>query len=617
MSARRTVVALAVLAAVALAAPTAVGQPLNIDLGTHLAAPSAAFGAAANQPGSWSDLGVGTYPALVGLSGAATGVSATVTAQDPDGFSIDCTGDMSALLADNIYSAGVPWTVALSGLANGTYRVYAYGPTNTVVTTGAMTANGVPLAEVSGDSCTLAEGTTHSTAWVQVTAGTLTITGSGAGYVGLSALQLVPLRLLGTLGAGSGTSTLVEVDPATGGIVQTIGNVGYLVNGMTFDATTGTLYATTSYVDGLFPNGLLTINMTTGAGTPVGTGTGRLVNVPACDAAGTLYGWTESGDDLVLWNKAAGTVTVVGDSGLGTASQGLAFDNAGTLWLVNYGGSSYTMDTATGAASYVGSIGTTAHHGTFHPVTGLYYGISSTSAPKDLVTANLTTTTVVSSVPTDGTLHTLAFIGAPGGAAPPPVPTITNVSPTSGTTLGGTTVTITGTGFTGATAVTFGGTAATSFTVDSDTQVTATTPAHAAGAVDVAVTAPGGTATSAGAYTYVVPPPTITGLSPYWGPAAGGITVTITGLNLSSPISVTFGGVAATITGSSDTSITVTLPPHPLGSVDVVVTTAGGSATRVAGFLYQDVTVVPTLSGWMLGILAFALAAAGALKLRA
>ncbi len=114
----------------------------------------------------------------------------------------------------------------------------------------------------------------------------------------------------------------------------------------------------------------------------------------------------------------------------------------------------------------------------------------------------------------------------------------------------------------------------------------------------------------------VVAPPTITSVSPYWGPAEGGITVTITGANLSAPTSVTFGGVAATITASTATSITVTLPPHPLGSVDVVVTTAGGTATLASGFLYQDAAVVPTLSGWMLGLLAAALAAIGVRALR-
>ena len=54
-------------------------------------------------------------------------------------------------------------------------------------------------------------------------------------------------------------------------------------------------------------------------------------------------------------------------------------------------------------------------------------------------------------------------------------------------------MTITGTGFTGATAVSFGGTPATSFTVDSDLSISATTPPHALGPVVVAVTTPAGT----------------------------------------------------------------------------------------------------------------------------
>lgn len=83
-------------------------------------------------------------------------------------------------------------------------------------------------------------------------------------------------------------------------------------------------------------------------------------------------------------------------------------------------------------------------------------------------------------------------------------PTISKVSPASGPTTGGTSVTVTGTNFTGATAVAFGGTAATAFTVNGPTSITATTPARDAGAADVQVAAPGGTGTSAAAFTFVV-----------------------------------------------------------------------------------------------------------------
>ncbi len=70
---------------------------------------------------------------------------------------------------------------------------------------------------------------------------------------------------------------------------------------------------------------------------------------------------------------------------------------------------------------------------------------------------------------------------------------ITSIAPTGGATAGGTSVVITGTNFTGVTAVSFGGTPATSFVVNSDTQITAVAPAHAAGAVNIAITNPSGT----------------------------------------------------------------------------------------------------------------------------
>lgn len=81
---------------------------------------------------------------------------------------------------------------------------------------------------------------------------------------------------------------------------------------------------------------------------------------------------------------------------------------------------------------------------------------------------------------------------------------VTAVSPSLGPTAGGTSVTIDGCAFTGATAVQFGGVAATGVVVNSDTSITATSPAQAASAVDVIVTAPGGTsaASSADQFTY-------------------------------------------------------------------------------------------------------------------
>ena len=69
-------------------------------------------------------------------------------------------------------------------------------------------------------------------------------------------------------------------------------------------------------------------------------------------------------------------------------------------------------------------------------------------------------------------------------------PLITGITPASGLVAGGATVVVTGSAFTDASSITFGGTAATSFVVNSASQITAVTPPHAAGTVPVVVTTP-------------------------------------------------------------------------------------------------------------------------------
>jgi hypothetical protein len=178
-----------------------------------------------------------------------------------------------------------------------------------------------------------------------------------------------------------------------------------------------------------------------------------------------------------------------------------------------------------------------------------------------------------------GESHSMA-LGAPLG----PLPTVSSVEPASGTTHGGTSVTITGTNLTGATAVKFGATNATSFTVNSATSITAVSPAGT-GTVDVTVTTPEGTSAtgSADQFKYVVPAPTVTKIEPSSGPAAGGTSVTITGTNLSGATAVKFGATNATsFTVNSATSITA-VSPAGTGTVDVTVTTPEGtSATSSA-----------------------------------
>jgi hypothetical protein len=104
--------------------------------------------------------------------------------------------------------------------------------------------------------------------------------------------------------------------------------------------------------------------------------------------------------------------------------------------------------------------------------------------------------------------------GKDGSSSPssptPAAPTVTAISPASGSTAGGTAVTIAGTNFAAGTTVTIGGVAATSVQLPSVTTITATTGARAAGAADVVVTVAGRTVTLAGAFTYRDIPVTVT-----------------------------------------------------------------------------------------------------------
>ncbi len=171
-------------------------------------------------------------------------------------------------------------------------------------------------------------------------------------------------------------------------------------------------------------------------------------------------------------------------------------------------------------------------------------------------------------------------------------PTVSSVSPNSGSTAGGTAVTITGTNFAAGATVTFGSAAATNVVVVNSTTITATTPAGSAGAVTVTVTNPGvqsGSLTNG--YTYVVTP-TVSSVSPNNGPAAGGTAVTITGTNFAAGATVTFGGTAATnVVVVNSTTITATTPAGA-GAVTVTVTVNGQSGSLTNGFTYTGTVAI-------------------------
>ena len=233
--------------------------------------------------------------------------------------------------------------------------------------------------------------------------------------------------------------------------------------------------------------------------------------------------------------------------------------------------------------------------------TGLSFN-TSTGAITGTPTATSATTTYTVTASYTGGLGTSSKTFAL--TVNPPPPTVTAVSPNAGPTGGSTTVTITGTGFSIANntgAVMFGPNPAT-YTIDSNTQITATAPAGSAGFVDVTVTTPGGTSTTSAAdrYTYVAAP-TVTAVSPIAGPIGGGTAVTITGTGFSAAAptgAVKFGAALATYTIISNTQINATSPANAASTYDVTVTTPGGTSAISAAdqFTYVAAPTVTSIS---------------------
>jgi hypothetical protein len=177
---------------------------------------------------------------------------------------------------------------------------------------------------------------------------------------------------------------------------------------------------------------------------------------------------------------------------------------------------------------------------------------------------------------TGSALSTTSFtVTAPTG---PTAPVVTGISPATGPP--GTVVTVTGTGFTGATAVTFGNVAASAFTVASSTSLTATVPAGAVTGV-VAVSTPSGSGAGP-TFTLVAPVvPTISGFSPTSGPV--GTAISISGSNLGGATSVTIGGASAVFSVNAAGVISTAVPTGAV-SGPIKVSIPSGTATSAVSF---------------------------------
>lgn len=161
------------------------------------------------------------------------------------------------------------------------------------------------------------------------------------------------------------------------------------------------------------------------------------------------------------------------------------------------------------------------------------------------------------------------------------LPTISSFTPDFG--AGGVSVTLTGIGFTGATAVSFDGLAADSFIVNNDTTLTAVTPTGGSSG-QISVTTPDGTATSASVF-FSAQPPVVTGFTP--SAVNIGDTLTINGSNLLGA-SVGFNGVNGTVTANTGTQVVVTVPGGALTGQPVTVTIPAGSTNSASNLIVNN-----------------------------
>jgi len=169
---------------------------------------------------------------------------------------------------------------------------------------------------------------------------------------------------------------------------------------------------------------------------------------------------------------------------------------------------------------------------------------------------------------------------------------VTTVKLNEGHIKGGNEVTITGTGFADEATVKFGGVPASDVKVVNNTTITAKTPPHDSGKVNVVVTNPDGqSATFTRGYTYTEKVDlTVTSVDPGEGSTSGDEEVMITGTGFVEGATVRFGEEPASeVVITSSTEMMAKTPPHPAATVEVTVTNPDGHSSSLPdGYTYTD-----------------------------
>jgi uncharacterized repeat protein (TIGR03803 family) len=305
-----------------------------------------------------------------------------------------------------------------------------------------------------------------------------------------------------------------------------------------------------------------------------------------------ITGSNFTGASSVKFNGIAATFTVNSPTQITATVPSTA--TSGSISVLTPGGtatsSSFTVIPAPTITSFTPTSGLT---GTTIVIAGTNF-TNASSVQLNGTAASFTVnsaTQITATIPSGATTGKITVI-TPGGSVTSSatynvLPTIASFTPTSGPI--GTSFVITGNSLSGTTAVKVNGTTAT-FTVNSYTQITATVPTGATTG-KIAITTPGGTATSSTNFT-IVAAPTITSFTPTNG--AIGVSVVITGTNLTGATAVKFGTITATYTVNSATKITATVPTGVV-TATFAVTTPGGTATSSTNF---TIVAAPTITSF-------------------
>jgi hypothetical protein len=402
-----------------------------------------------------------------------------------------------------------------------------------------------------------------------------------------------------TPGGTANSTTSFMVTPRITGFTPASGAVGasVVINGANFTGATavafnGTAAAFTVNSDikitATVPAGATTgkIGVTTPAGSAVSSANFAVAATitsfsPTSGAPGThvtITGSAFTGATAAKFNGIAAAFTVNSSTQITATVPATA--NTGPISITSPGGTATSTATFTVAPRITGFTPASGKVGASVVVNGANFTgatavtFNGTSAVFTVNSAIKITATVPAGA-TSGKIGVTTPAGSATSAATFSVaPTVNSFSPASGAP--GTSVTITGATFTGATAVKFNGLAAT-FMVNSSTQITAAVPANATTG-PISVTTPGGTATSATSFTVA---PRITGFTPASG--APGTSVAINGANLTGATAVKFNGTSAVFTVNSPIKITATVPAGA-ASGPITVTTPAGTTTSASSF---------------------------------